>query len=325
VQRTTGRPVPGLEVAVNINPRSIGEAIRWGRLVENHGVARLGVWDSPVAVPECWTTLGALSQRVTQVPLGVSVTNPVTRHPIVTASAVAGLAGQAAAGVFLGIGTGDSGVYNLGGRAATLRDLREYVRNVRESLARREQRVKVLVAAHGTRSLELAAEIGDGVIVGLGHSEEVVAAVTAVVGRDAEVWWNTGTITVDEHGDRAEAAGGWVLASLAHHFTRFGLKTKLVPAEFRPGVERLGALYDLSRHGRHTGESKRRYVEAAKSLGVWEYLADRFLVAGTGSEVVKRLEELSARGVRRLEIGTANGLDAAAAVLGLISGEAGER
>ncbi|WP_434444255.1 LLM class flavin-dependent oxidoreductase [Lentzea sp. E54] len=314
-----------LEVAVNINPRSIGEAIRWGRLFDGYGVARLGVWDSPAAVPECWTMLGALSQHVTRVPLGVSVTNPVTRHPAVTASAVAGLAGEAAAGVFLGIGTGDSGVYNLGGRAATLRDLRAYVQAVRQFLDRRGNTVKVLVAAHGMRSLELAAEIGDGVIVGLGHSEEVVAAVTAVTGHDVEVWWNTGTITVDPDGERAETAGGWVLASLAHHFTRFGLESKLVPAGLRSGVEQLGALYDLSRHGVQTEESKRRYVEAAKRLGVWDHLADRFLIAGTESEVVKRLDELSARGVRRLEMGTANGQDAAAAVLSLISRRARER
>ncbi|MCR3752078.1 LLM class flavin-dependent oxidoreductase [Lentzea californiensis] len=317
--------MPDIEVAVNINPRSIDEAIRWGRLFEGHGVARLGVWDSPVGVPECWTTLGALSQCVTRVPLGVSVTNPRTRHPAVTASALAGLSGETAAGVFLGIGTGDSGVYNLGGRAATLRDLRAYVQAVREFLARRATAAKVLVAAHGMRSLEVAAEIGDGVIVGLGHSEEVVAAVTAVTGHDVEVWWNTGTITIDLDGDRAEATGGWVLASLAHHFTRFGLESKLVPAGLRSGVEQLGALYDLSRHGVQTEEDKRRYVEAAKMLGVWDHLADRFLIAGTESEVVKRLDELSARGVRRLEMGTANGQDAAAAALSLISRRARER
>jgi 5,10-methylenetetrahydromethanopterin reductase len=314
-----------LEVAVNINPRSIGDAIRWGRLFEGHGVSRLGVWDSPAAVPECWAMLGALSQHVTRVPLGVSVTNPVTRHPAVTASALAGLTAEAAAGVFLGIGTGDSGVYNLGGRAATLRDLRAHVRAVREFLDRRELTVKILVAAHGMRSLEVAAEIGDGVIVGLGHSEEVVAAVTAVTGHDVEVWWNTGTITVDSDGERASSAGGWVLASLAHHFTRFGLESKLVPTGLRAGVEELGALYDLSRHGAQTAEGKRHYVEAARRLGVWDHLADRFLIAGTEGGVVKRLDELSARGVRRLEMGTANGPDAAVAVLSLISGGARER
>ncbi|MEU5693275.1 LLM class flavin-dependent oxidoreductase [Actinosynnema sp. NPDC020468] len=314
--------MPDLEIAVNINPRSIGEAIRWGRLVEDRGAARLGVWDSPLAVPECWTVLGALSQHVTRVPLGVSVTNPVTRHPAVTASALAGLAGEAAAGVFLGIGTGDSGVYNLGGRAATLRGLRAHVRAVREDLAGRGVAVKVLVAAHGMRSLEVAAEVGDGVIVGLGHSEEVVAAVTAVTGHDVEVWWNTGTITVDPDGDRAEATGGWVLASLAHHFTRFGLESKLVPAGLRSAVEQLGALYDLSRHGAQTEEDRRRYVEAAKGLGVWDHLADRFLIAGTESDVIARLDALSARGVRRLEIGTANGPDAVAAVLSLVAGRA---
>ncbi|MEU5696677.1 LLM class flavin-dependent oxidoreductase [Actinosynnema sp. NPDC020468] len=332
------------DIAVNISARSVREAIAWGAAVESAGVARLGVWDSPVVVPECWTLLGALSQHVSAVPLGVTVTNPVTRHPVVTASALAALAEVSAGGVFLGVGTGDSGVYNLAGRASTLAGLREYVTCVRELLAEGRSRwrggevfldrppaarVPVLVAAHGLRSLAVAAEIGDGVIVGLGHSADVVAEVERVVhrvcaevGREApELWWNTGSVAVDEDPERAVAASGWIVAAHAHHFARFGMRGKAVPAEYRDGVEELGRRYDLTRHGRQSEEGRRRYVESAVELGVWEYLRDRFVVAGTEAEVRDRLRELWARGVRRVEMGTsAGGVEAVLPVLAVARG-----
>ncbi|MEU4802852.1 LLM class flavin-dependent oxidoreductase [Actinosynnema sp. NPDC023587] len=341
--------MPPVEIALNLNARTAADAVRWASIAQEHGASRIGVWDSPAVVPDCWTTLGVVSQHVTATPLGVTVTNPVTRHPVVTASAAATLAEVAPGGAFLGIGTGDSGVRNLGGRASTLAGLGEYVRCVRDLLARGHARwrgaevrldrvpdtpVPVYVSAHGTRSLELAAETGDGVIVGLGLSEDVVAGVTATVARvcdrvgrdpaDLGLWWNTGSITVDTDPDRAVAAGGWLVASLAHHFTLSGTATKMIPPEHRAGIERLGAEYDLSRHGRQPVELRERYLAAAVEFGVWDYLADRFLVLGTREQVRRRLELLRARGVHRLEVGTGvAGIDGVVPVLDLVRSAGG--
>ncbi|MEV0266880.1 LLM class flavin-dependent oxidoreductase [Streptomyces sp. NPDC050617] len=333
-----------IEVEVNIGAGSVAEAVAAAERAELHGAAQIGVWDSPAGVPDCWTTLGALSQRVSTVPIGVAVTNPVTRHPVVTARAIASLAETAQGGVFLGMGTGDSGVYNLGRRAATLQHLREYVMCVRALLQDGRARwqetdlrlkwglgvhVPVYLAAHGLRSLELAAETADGIFIGLGHSEDVVREVLSVVRRGAEranrdpegidLVWTAGAISINDDSDHAVTDAGWLVASLSHHFARFNSSSKLIPAEFQEGVRRLGELYDLSQHGHQPAMRRQEYIEAAMDLGVWEYLSDRFLIAGTEAEVRSRIEILRSRGVRKFEIGlSVGGSEAVASALDLV-------
>ena len=70
-------------------------------------------------------TVAALETE--RVQIGPSVTNPLTRHPAVMASAIASLHELSGGRAFLGIGTGDSAILNLGLRPARLRALREYV------------------------------------------------------------------------------------------------------------------------------------------------------------------------------------------------------
>ncbi|MGQ4464630.1 LLM class flavin-dependent oxidoreductase [Streptomyces violaceoruber] len=333
-----------IEIEVNIGAGSVAEAVAAATRAESHGAAQIGVWDSPAGVPDCWTTLGVLSQCVSTVPIGVAVTNPVTRHPVVTARAVASLSEVAQGGVFLGMGTGDSGVYNLAQRAATLQDLRQYVTCVRDLLhdgrarwhgadlrLKRESglRVPLYLAAHGMRSLELAAQMADGIFIGLGYSEDVVREVLSVVRRGAEqanrdpdaidLVWNTGAISINSDSDRAVTDAGWIVASLSHHFARFGMSSKLVPAEFQEGVRKLGELYDLSQHGHQSTARRQEYIEAAMDLGVWDYLSDRFLIAGSGADVQARIETLQSRGVRKFEIGlSVGGPDGVASVLDLV-------
>ncbi|MEU3371805.1 LLM class flavin-dependent oxidoreductase [Streptomyces sp. NPDC006660] len=333
-----------VEIEVNIGAGSVAEAVEAATRAESHGAAQIGVWDSPAGVPDCWATLGVLSQCVVTVPIGVAVTNPVTRHPVVTARAVASLCEVARGGVFLGMGTGDSGVYNLAQRAATLRELREYVTCVRELLREGRARwhdadlrlkrapgirVPVYLAAHGLKSLELAAETADGIFIGLGYSEAVVREVLGVVRRGAEranrdpdgidLVWNAGAISINSESDRAVADAGWLVASLSHHFTRFGKSSKLVPAEFQEGVSKLGELYDLSQHGHQPTTRRHEYIEAAMDLGVWDYLSDRFLIVGSEADVRARIATLRSRGVRKFEIGlSVGGPDGVASVLDLV-------
>ncbi|WP_406164066.1 LLM class flavin-dependent oxidoreductase [Streptomyces sp. NBC_00882] len=333
-----------IEVEVNIGAGSVAEAVTAAVRAESHGAAQIGVWDSPAGVPDCWTTLGVLSQHVSTVPIGVAVTNPVTRHPVVTARAIASLSEAARGGVFLGMGTGDSGVYNLGRRAATLQNLREYVMCVRALLRDGRARwqdtdlrlkrepgvhVPVYLAAHGLRSLELAAETADGIFIGLGHSEDVVREVLNVVRRGAEranrdpegidLVWNAGAISINDDSDRAVTDTGWLVASLSHHFARFNTSSKLIPIEFQEGVRKLGELYDLSQHGHQSTMRRQEYIEAAMDLGVWDYLSDRFLIAGTEAEVRARIETLRSRDVRKFEIGlSVGGPDGVASVLDLV-------
>ena len=67
--------------------------------------------------------------------LGPTVSNPQTRHPAVTAAAIASLNELSKGRAFLGLGSGDSAVLNLGLRPARLAELRHYIQTVRDLLA----------------------------------------------------------------------------------------------------------------------------------------------------------------------------------------------
>lgn len=321
-------------IDVSVNPSNIPRTIDEVEDLVSWGAARISVWDSPSRYADCWTTLGALSQHVSTRPIGVGVTNPVTRHPLVTASAAASLHHACAGGSFLGVGTGDSGVVNIGEERASLKETEEYVCCVRSLLhnGRANWRGRELVmerfgpsnppvylAAHGPRSLALAARIADGVIVGIGFDRKSVELVNRIVADAAsarapnlpelDLWWNAGGIVVDDDEEQAALRSGWLIAWAAHHLVNGRAGVLSIPDKLRSGVMHLADTYDLANHGMQSAISKLSYVDAARDAGTWEYLADRFLIAGTPDHVRSRLEGLRLLGVDRISIGTeASGL-----------------
>ena len=336
------------QVDVSINPRGIARTVEEVESLVAWGAARISVWDSPSRYADCWTTLGALSQHVTTRPLGVGVTNPVTRHPLVTASAIASLHEASPTGSFLGVGTGDSGVVNLGRPRATLRELEDYVRCVRsllhdgravwhgqelvlESGGAGTDSPPIYLAAHGPRSLALAARIADGAVVGIGFdSASVDLAQRLVAEASAEraaaglpvldLWWNAGGIVVDDDEERAVVRAGWLTAWAAHHLVNGKAGLASIPAGLRADVVDLAGSYDVGRHGMQSESRKRSYVDAARGSGAWDYLGDRFLIAGTPDRVRSRLAYLHGLGVDRVSIGTeASGLDGVRDLLRLVA------
>ena len=309
----------------SMNPADVTEAVRAARHAEELGYGRVGVWDSPALYREPWVTLAAIAAATTRISIGTWVTNPLTRHPVVTASAAATLDDLAPGRVVLGIGTGDSGVYGLGGSASPLAYLAGYVTAVRDLLTTGAaqwqgmrltlpwaggRRIPILVAAHGAKALRTAATVGDGAILGLGIDAATVTRCRAAVadaldpvGRDLAdfpIWW-TAPWYVDDDGDAARDAALWHVASLAHHITRRGVTGKFIPAEFAPGILDLGARYDLGTHGSPSAEQKRAYGDLARSLGIADYLLDRFTISGTPAEAAGRVARLAAGGATLLD------------------------
>jgi 5,10-methylenetetrahydromethanopterin reductase len=126
--------------------------------------------------------------------LGVSVTNPYTRHPLITGSAVATLNELSGGRAVLGLGAGASTLFERHGMerphlpTVAIREavemLRPFLEGRRVDQAGRTHRltgadidfesrpVPIYVAARGPRLLQLAGEVADGVIVGSLTSEE---------------------------------------------------------------------------------------------------------------------------------------------------------
>ena len=72
---------------VTSSPRS---AARRAEEAERAGWHGLGVTDSQNLAGDAWVALTAMARVTDRLELGTSVTNPVTRHPAVTAAAAVG-------------------------------------------------------------------------------------------------------------------------------------------------------------------------------------------------------------------------------------------
>ncbi len=278
------------------------------------GYDRVGIWDTPALFREPWIVLATCAGATQRMSLGTWVTNPLSRHPVVTASALASLDDIAPGRVYLGIGSGDTGVSHLGMKAAPLAALETYVLAVRRLLEQGEadyngetvrlrwarRSIPILMAAHGPRSLRLAGRVADGVICGLGVTPEVVAGCLALIdegarsaGRrleDLEVWF-VAFWFVDERPGVAQAQGAWAATSLASHFARTGVEGKFVPDAYKDAIQEVGRHYDKITHGAVPDEQKAEYVEFMASLGVTDYLRRRFTFSGTPAEVHQQVQE----------------------------------
>ncbi|GIX31342.1 MAG: LLM class F420-dependent oxidoreductase [Porticoccaceae bacterium] len=76
--------------------------------------------DSPALGPDPWVLAGAWAARTERLWLGPGVTNPLTRHPAVTAACAATLQALSRGRAVLGIGRGDSALAHLGAGPARL-------------------------------------------------------------------------------------------------------------------------------------------------------------------------------------------------------------
>ena len=176
----------GLRVPACESPNEVADLIV---RAERGGFDYAWMPDTQLLNRDLWITLGAAATRTSRIALGPNVTNPVTRHPTVTASAAVTLDELSAGRCVLGIGSGESSVHVMGRKAATLAELRESVELMRKLWEGRwvaphgpsfhlqyasGRRVPVYIAASRPRMLQLAGEVADGVIMVTGISEEAL-------------------------------------------------------------------------------------------------------------------------------------------------------
>jgi 5,10-methylenetetrahydromethanopterin reductase len=182
------------------------------RRAEEAGWHGILVVDSQNLSGDSYVALTAMALATSRIGLGTGVTNPVTRHPAITASAIAGIQRLANGRAVLGIGRGDSALAHLGKAPAKVREFERYLdvlqRYLRgdtlpfadlafhEQIApdvetlgladtpdgsqlrwlnERDHKVPVEVAATGPRVIGIAARLADRVMLALGADPERVA------------------------------------------------------------------------------------------------------------------------------------------------------
>src|SRR5919199_608105 len=125
-----------MEFGFTLKPdHSLQRVVSLTRLAESAGFAYGWLFDSHVLWKEPYPLLTLMAQNTTRMRLGTCVTNPATREPTVTASALAVLNEVSDGRMDLGIGRGDSARRVLGKPPITLAHTEEAIRVIRALVA----------------------------------------------------------------------------------------------------------------------------------------------------------------------------------------------
>lgn len=152
--------------------------------------------------------------------------------------------------------------------------------------------------------LRLAGEIADGVIINTGLTPDIVRdsiaqvrAGTESAGRaldDIDLWWLP---VANVRGERSAAIDevAMTLASAGSHLSRFTTEGKHIPTELHDAVVALGERYRPEEHSKPDSTNR----GLIRELGLLDYLADRFAIAGTAEECVAKIEAAAEAGARQ--------------------------
>jgi alkanesulfonate monooxygenase SsuD/methylene tetrahydromethanopterin reductase-like flavin-dependent oxidoreductase (luciferase family) len=305
--------------------RSFAEYGRWLDVAEGAGFDLLTCGDSQSLWADCFSVMTYAAVHTTRPGLAITVSNPRTRHPAVTASAAASVQ-QIAGGRFrYGLASGDSALRNIGVAPATVAELEAYAVAVRRLTAGdavdvdgttlqlhwldQPVRVPVWLAAEGPRTQRLAGRIADGVVLSncltperMALARENIAAGAAEAGRrldDIEIWCMCNLIFAPTEAEGIESILS-VLAGTANHVFRFGLDGKGLPDEMRDRVAAMMREYQ-SRHHAQPGEGNPNNVLVDK-YGLRDYLAAQGTVAGPLDHCVERIRQVAAVGATNLVV-----------------------
>jgi 5,10-methylenetetrahydromethanopterin reductase len=307
-----------IRFGVNFLPNHALELLDLVKVAEESGFDIAGIADSQSLYRDVYVCQALVATNTRRIRFGSRVINPLTRHPAVAACAAASIEELAPGRTMIGIGTGDSSVDNIGVRPSTHAQLIAYVRTIRELLSSGHSRyngasckqtwfrgrIPIYIAASGPKTLQLAGEIADGVVINTGllpdiikDSIEQVKIGCARAGRsieDVAMWWVPLTNVAD---DRARAIDeiAMTLASAGSHLSRFTTKGKHIPDELLDKIKRLGEWYKSDQHDKPDSTNR----ELIKELGLLDYLADRFSIAGTPNDCIRKLEQAINAGARQ--------------------------
>ncbi|HMD45629.1 MAG TPA: LLM class flavin-dependent oxidoreductase [Acidimicrobiales bacterium] len=305
-----------------------GTAGAVARAAERDGFDGISFGDTQHIAADPFGGLCVAARETTRLGLMVGVTNPVTRHPAVSAAAIATVQVESGGRAILGIGRGDSALGHLGRPPAPVAVLEDYLDRLQGYLAGEtvdadgypsqipwiartgQPKVPVDVAATGPRMLALGAARAERVTVNVGAEPARVAWALEVARRARASSPGAGRpvslgayLVVAAHPDAAVARDlvRGPLAAYAHFSGMPGSPRQLLSADDRAVVEAVTADYDLSGHGQRSARHVAHLDDA---------FVERFGVAGTPEHCVGHLGDLVDLGLDRLVV--VEGRDAAA-------------
>ena len=301
----TLKPLDGIDRIVALTKQAEVAGFTYGWLFDGH-----------VLWKEVYPLLGLMAANTRDMRLGTCVTNPATREPSVTASALATLDEISGGRMDLGIGRGDNAVRVLGKPPTTMKTLEEAVIVIRDLVEGRaieyegadlglawagKWRLPVWIAGYGPMALAMTGRIADGLILQLADPDLIrwmvgtMRAAAEKAGRDpaaikvqAAAPAHVGT--VEECRERVR----WFPAMVANHVIDLVNKypREELPASLT-GYIRDREGYDYRQHA-EVGSTNAEFVA--------DDVVDRFAIVGPPEEHVRRLTELSEAGVDQFNL-----------------------
>ena len=307
-----------------------GVAVRMAQRAEADGFDGWFVVDSQNLAGDCYVALALAAEATERIKLGTGVTNPYTRHPAVTASAIASVHASSGGRAVLGIGRGDSALAHLGLAPAPVAVFERYLAQVQaylrgdavsfaelavdtvaevgtldladgpassrlQWLPRDLPKVPVTVAASGPRVIDAAARLADRVTLALGADPERVRWGIDRA-RSARPDVRLGAfVNVVCHDDvdvaRALASGG--MSTFARFNVMHGTTHGPMGDQDRRVLQGVHDAYDMGSHTQ-AGSPQAEQLTAE--------FADTFAVVGSADRCRSRLLELVALGLDHLVV-----------------------
>lgn len=209
-------------VTANVMPDAPASAVtKAAKIAEDLGYESVWIFDEGLAMRDVYVTLAAIALGTQTIGLGTGVTNPYTRHPAVTANAIATLDEISEGRAFIGIGAGGGMTLDplVIDRAAPVAAVREMITALRmlfagevvdfdgTTMALRGARLPatrtslaIWFAGRGPKMLEMAGAHADGVHLGNLHKATIgnsVSQVRSSAGRKVKISLTIPIVTTD--------------------------------------------------------------------------------------------------------------------------------
>jgi 5,10-methylenetetrahydromethanopterin reductase len=320
-----------LELWTQATSDRAGAAATNARQAEQEGWNGVSFSDTQCLRLDVYVALALAAQATSSINIGTFVTNPLTRHPAVTASAIASIQMESLGRTELGIGRGDSSLAYLGLAPAPVGEFSRYVAIVQSylrgesvpmdevgrggfligpglPLAKRPdtsrlewlpdvqnlKKVPVWVTAAGPKVMQAGANLADRVILAVGADVERIRLGVELV-RSVNPTVAIGAfINVIAHDDAEEAyaLAAKGIAGLARWSGMHG--TSALPADpvQTQVFEAIGGQYDMTRHGDSQGNV----------AVVSPEFASRFGIIGPSSYCIERMLSLAELGIDRFHV-----------------------
>jgi len=267
-----------------------------GQLAEHadrYGYAMIGIADTPGNAMDPWMAATLVAPACREARVALCVTNLLTRHPAVSAAAIASLDFRGRA--ILGLGAGHSGTKNLGLGKSTAQELADAVVFIKTLLTGApatlgtaaahlpwvQRAAPVFLAGSHRRTLEAAGRLTDGAFVNFGLGADNIKASQAHLANGAKAGgrrihdlevWQIAALDCSEEREVARNKIGAMLAFLAGYVIgNKNLAARGVPA-----------------------------VKLVQELGLFDYLSQRLSICGNPDDCLKQALAAKAAGAQRL-------------------------